>query len=309
MQHFFIKGASLVFFALFAVLILLPQDQAFALTIGPTKMLLQADPNQMLTEKLFLLNETDKPLELRSRIQNITFGPGDRGVPIPAGIQGDMSLAEWITLSDDIVTLAPKEKKEVTLAIRVPAYAYSGGYYAQVLWGPTQSPTAGVKAIGEVGSLVLLRVNGPVQEEAAVVYFGSEDGRTQFEKLPATFVTKIQNNGSAHIIPQGRLKIIDARERVVAEYEMNTGKEASAILPGGDTRRFDTVWDSGFVFGDYTAVLDLTYGEGNAKNLHAEFAFRVMPLAIIAIWFLIAVILIILCVRLLRNALPVKGTK
>lgn len=303
MQLFCLRILSVIFLA---VLVVLPFDDAQALTIGPVKFMLEAGAEQTLTEKIFLVNETDKPLQLNSRVQNVTFGPGERGVPIPAGIQGEFSLAEWIALSEEIVTLAPQEKKEVTLTVNVPAYAFPGGYYAQILWSPTQSSTPGVKALGEVGSLVLLRVSGPVKEDAAVTYFGSEDGRTQIEKLPLTLVAKIQNNGSSHIIPQGNLKIIDSRGRTVAEYSVNAAKEAAAILPEGDIRRFDTVWDADFIFGDYRAILDLTYGEGSAKNLHAEFAFRVMPVAIIAIWFLIAAILIILCVRLIRNALPIK---
>lgn len=310
MRRFF---PTIIFAACFTLIVsiaVFPFDDADALTFGPVKFVLQADPAQTIKEKIFLLNETDKPLELKSRIQNVTFGPDDRGVPIPAGIEGELSLAQWISLSEDIVSVAPRERKEVMLTINVPTTALPGGYYAQVLWSPTQSPGPGVTAIGETGPLVLLRVDGPVQEDASVIYFGTENGRTQIEKLPATFITKVQNNGSSHIIPQGYLKIIDARGRSVAQYELNAGKEASAILPGGNIRRLDTVWDnSGIVFGDYTAVMYLTYGEGNSKSLNAEFAFRVIPIAIIAIWLLIAAILILLCVRLIKNALPIKDKK
>ncbi|MBI2484083.1 hypothetical protein HYV71_02775 [Candidatus Uhrbacteria bacterium] len=306
MQRFILRIAAVIFLAVFAVQ---PADRASALTIGPVKFMLEANADQTLQEKIFLFNETDEQLHLTSRMQNVTFGPGERGVPIPAGIAGDFSLAEWITLSEESVSIDPQEKKEITMLIDVPAYAYPSGYYAQVLWSPTQSPTPGIQAFGEVGSLVLLRVRGPVQEDAAVAYFGSEDGRTRFEKVPLTVIAKIQNNGSSHIIPRGTMKINDAQGRTVAQYEVNAGKEASAILPGGDIRRFDTVWDAGFTFGDYTAVLDLTYGEENAKKLHAEFAFRVMPIPIVVMWVFIAVILIIVCILLIKNALPIKDTK
>ncbi len=276
-----------------------------ALTTAPVKLDLRAEPGTMVRENLVLYNESGAILTLKGTITNVTFGPGERGIPIPAGIQGSHSLAEWMSLFQTVVTLAPGEKKEIPVVITIPSSARAGGYYAQVSWSPIFGKQPGVKAIEGVGNLVILRVAGDVIENAQVASFGDEAGRTLFEKLPLTFLTRIQNTGTIHIAPIGEITILDSRGVRVAVLPFNQGREVSNILPGGEIRRFETTWDSGFRLGRYSAVFRAVYGE-SPKTLTATYTFSVMPTFLLALWLCISILVILFCIGLLRKSFEHK---
>ncbi len=282
-----------------------PGVYALTITTAPLKIDLRAEPGSIVKEGVVLYNQNDIAITFKGTITNVTFGPGERGVPIPAGIQGPYSLAEWMNLFQAVVTLAPGEKKEIPLTINIPSSAPAGGYYAQVSWTPILGKQPGVKAIEGVGTLVILRVAGDVAEATRVLSFGDEAGRTLFEKPPITFLTRIQNTGTIHVAPIGEITILDSRGTKVVVLPFNQGREVSTILPGGDIRRFETTWDTGLRFGKYSAILHAVYGE-TGKSLTATYSFSVMPMFLLAAWLFISILIILFCIGLLRKSFERK---
>lgn len=295
------RSLFLFFVGIFLFLFLAVPFGAHALTTAPVKLDLRSEPGSTLKENLVLYNESDTTLTLKGTITNVTFGPGERGVPIPAGIQGPHSLAEWMNLFQTVVTLVPGEKKEIPITINIPSSAPAGGYYAQVSWSPILGKQPGVKAIEGVGNLVILRVAGEVIEDAQIASFGDEVGRTLFEKLPITFLARIQNTGTIHVAPIGDITILDSGGAIVTVLPFNQGREVANILPGGEVRRFETTWNEGFRLGKYSAVLRATYGE-SGKTLTATYSFSVMPIFLLAAWLCISILIIVFCIGLLKKS-------
>ncbi|MEX0621934.1 MAG: hypothetical protein WD187_03000 [Candidatus Woykebacteria bacterium] len=212
------------------------------------------------------------------------------------------SLAAWITISKQPITLKPNESTALNFTINVPKNAEPGGRYAGVLFG-TAPPTAGANQVAisnKVGSLVLVRVSGDAKEEASVEEFSTP--KNFYREGPVDFVARIKNTGNVHVIPKGNIDIKDTFGRKVASLPVN--EKNGNVLPES-IRRFDKdssnlIWEpGGFTVGRYTATLALTYGDP-AKNLTAQVTFWVVPwvqLLIIALAVIIVILLLIFLVK------------
>ncbi len=292
-----------------SVLLLLsfPADVS-ALTVGPVKLTLTAERGETLEKKIILFNETENPVSLKAEIANITFAPGEKGVPIPAGIFGSESLANWINISKNTVSLRSKERREIPFTVKIPKNASSGGYYAKIGWSPVvQKAGSKIKVIEQIASIILLRVEGDVKESASVEFFGSEKNPTRFEKMPIPLTMRIHNTGTVHIAPTGEIRILDYKGAIITRLSLNQGNQVSYILPN-EVRAFNLEWKDGFRFGKYTASLDLMYGE-LLQELHAEYTFWIIPTYLLLAWLVVAALLIILCFRLLKKCISLSGSR
>ncbi len=285
-------------------LLLLSPLGVHALTVGPVKLNVTLEPGETLGQKIILFNESEKPLKLQGEVTNITFAPGEKGVPIPAGIFGPDSLANWITLSKNKVTLQPKERKEIPFQIVLPNYANPGGYYAQIGWSPVVQVGSEITAIEKIASLVLLRVEGDVKESARVEFFGNQKNSNRFEKIPIPLSVRIRNTGTIHIAPSGEIRILDAGGATVARLPFNQGGQVAYILPN-EVRSFDLMWNDEFRFGKYTAAFDLMYGE-SLSELHGEYTFWIIPTYLLIAWLVVAVLIIILCFGVLKKCISLS---
>jgi hypothetical protein len=276
----------------------------WALTVSPVKFTLTLEPGETREEKIILFNETEHPLELEGDVSNITFAPGEKGVPVPAGIFGTDTLANWIRVVDKKVTVQPGERKEVPFRIALPKEAKAGGYYAQIAWSPVVQAGSEIKAVEKIASLILLRVEGDIRESASLDFFGGVRARTRFEKMPIPFSVRIHNDGTVHIAPTGEIRIMDAYGTTVERIPFNQGDQVAYILPD-EVRSFDAEWKGGFRFGTYTAVLDVMYGE-SLQELHGEYTFLIVPTYLLFAWLLVSVLIIILCFGLLKKCISLS---
>lgn len=288
----------IVFSGSFFVLLFVPLN-THALTIGPVKFNFSGESGEVLQDTIMLFNEGEYPLELTAQISNVTFAPGGRGQPIPTAIAGPNNIADWIQSEQTAVKLDSKERKAVSFTITIPSDAPPGGYYAQIAWSPLKKVGSEIKLIESLASLVLLRVEGEVEEAAIITFFGSQGNPTRFEKMPIPLSVQIKNTGTVHAAPSGEIRLLNANRAVVNRIPFNQGTQAAYILPG-ETRRFDLEWKNGFRFGKYTAVLDLLYGE-SLQELHGEYTFWIIPTYLLFAWLGVAVFVVIACFGLLKK--------
>jgi len=208
------------------------------------------------------------------------------------------SLASWITISTQGITLEPKESAALNFTINVPKNAEAGGHYAGILFGTTAPATTGtgVAISNKVGSLVLVRVAGDAKEIATLKEFSTP--KNSYEKGPVDFIVRVQNSGSVHVIPKGTIEIKNIFGRSVAS--LNVNDKNGNVLPDS-VRRFDKESDNlswkpdGFTFGRYKADLLLTYGSP-AKTLAGSVTFWVVPWVQLLIMLAILIVLVLLLV-------------
>ncbi len=309
-----------------ALVLIRPTTTAFAqettrLSVAPVTFELSADPGQTLTNQIKVINTSDSALQLETKVENIS-GTGDRGQVELTEEETDFSLSSWIKTDPSSFTLAPKETKNVSFTITVPKNAEPGGHYGTILVGTIAADkpdTTGAVIAQRLGSLVLVKVSGEIDEQAAVSRFQTKtfsgeweerlatDGKTKilapkgerldkerqlryFDQGPIAFDIGVNNSGNIHVKPVGYVTIYNLFNQKVAELPLDPRN----IFPEND-RRLTVIWPVKRLWGVYyRAQLAALYGTTN-QPLIAQTTFWSFPM--LAAIGLGALLLIIFLVR------------
>jgi len=214
------------------------------------------------------------------------------------------SLASWIKVSKEAMTLKPNESTAINFTISVPKGAEPGGRYAGILFGTSPPQTSGTQIAisNKVGSLILVRVSGAAKEAASLEEYSTPN--SFYEYLPAAFLVRVKNSGNVHVVPKGTIEIKNIFGQTVATLDVN--EKNGNVLPDS-IRKFDKdndglVWGpSGLTIGYFTANLLLTYGEGTSKQITGSLSFWVLPWKLLLIVLLALVIILLLIVWLIKR--------
>ncbi len=267
--------------------------KADALTLTPIRIEVSGNPGDVVESEITLINDRDTQQTYYSSFSNFE-AQGETGSP--NFVDPKEGLGTWMTTDTEVI-LAPGTSKIIPVSISIPQNAEAGGYFAAVFFG-TGNPNAepGTIAIGaKTGVLVLLRVNGEVNEEGGILEFSTKDKDKFFTALPVSFYYRFQNSGGDRVKPEGNITIkhLFGFTRAVVPANLVEGN----VLPN-QIRRFDAVWQSkngsstekgkmtffgnvknewqNFAFGYYKANLSLTYGE-NKQTTESHSGFWVFP--------------------------------
>lgn len=263
-----------LFFVLISNLVFPPQIKAQApggkgLTIIPPKFELFANPGDTVTEKIRVRNESDAPVTYAIVTEDFASSGEEGGVTLEEpGSESGYSLATWLEPDRQDLILQPLEEATLTFNINVPRDAEPGGHYASLLFssGGTDVPGA-ANVTQRIGSLVLLRVSGNVDENATIETF---EAPSYSQSGPISLTLRVLNQGNVHIRPKGTIVITDLFGRKVEELPLN----GANVLPGA-VRKMTTEWNKDNLLGRYTATLVATYGQQNLP-LTAATKFTVM---------------------------------
>ena len=290
MNQSFFKKVLIVF----ALLVLVFQAKsALALTLTPIRLEIAGDAGQTLDEQMTIINERPNEQTYYSSYSNFE-AQGETGTPTFVDAHDD--LGTWIQAPTS-VTLKAGESKIVDLKIAIPKNADAGGHFAAIFWGASPTGGAGQVSIGaKTGMLVLLRVNGPIDERGGILDFVTKNKQTYFTSRPVTFYYRFQNNGTDRIKPTGKIIFKDMLG-LTADKILANPIEGN-ILPKS-IRKFEVSWQGAdgpdlgdlsqegyfgavkrewrnFAFGYYTAHLNTMYGIQN-ETATAVFSFWVFP--------------------------------
>jgi len=320
----FLSLAALLALAAFAVVVR-AQEPATETTTGKTGLQVSAplynfgiDPGGVAQEIVKIRNVSDSTKTFYPEV--LDFKPAGEG-GAPSFLKSEesasytYSLASWITISKDPITLKANESAALNFTINVPKDAEPGGRYAGILFGTTAPEISGTSQVAisnKVGSLVLVRVAGAAKEVATLKEFSI--AKNFFEKPPVDFVVRVQNSGNVHVIPKGNIEIKNVFGRSVAALPVNA--KNGNVLPDS-VRRFDKesddlTWDpKGFTVGRYKATLLLTYGSP-AKTLTDTVTFWIVPwkqLLVIGLAAIIIILLLILGVKRYNRYVVARALK
>ena len=245
----------------FVVLLFFVSSYAHALTISPARVEISGDPGQTLRGKYLLINEQNEPKTFYSSFENFE-AQGETGAP--NFVAANEGLGTWIA-SDRTVTLGPNESRELIYTIKIPENAEPGGNFAAIFWGTTDPRQAkGDKQVmigAKIGVLILLRVNGDIEEGGGVIAFntvradqfdavegdsalasaiGSGSGQRFFSMLPVEFEYRFQNTGADRIKPEGDIRIKNTLGLTTSV--LNANPHAGNVLPQS-TRKYAVVWN------------------------------------------------------------------
>lgn len=274
-----------------------------AMTVSPVRLELNGNPGSVVQSTFKVFNDEATSQTLYTAFENFEAS-GETGTP--SFKPGEEGLAAWISAPANF-TVPAGESQDVNFTITIPETAEPGGYFAAIFVGntPTTSNPSEVVIGSRLGSLVLFRVNGPIEEGGSLLEFTTKNSQKWFTALPINFYYRFQNSGADRIFPQSSLTIKNMLGRTTTILDANPTE--GNVLPGS-TRRFEVWWKArgddtsglssstsqlsffetveyqwhNFAFGKYNAHLDITYGSTGEKT-QKSFALFVVPWQLLVI--------------------------
>ena len=138
-----------------------------ALEIAPPLENITGNPGQKITLKIQLRDVAKTDLIVSEEINDFVAN-GEDGTPkilIDKNNDNPYSIKDWISPLPSF-TIKPGDIQTLTVVINIPKDASPGGHYGVIRFTgtPPKLKGTGVSLSASLGTLVLLRVNGPVKE-------------------------------------------------------------------------------------------------------------------------------------------------
>lgn len=261
-----------------------------ALEIAPPILTLSANPGQTIKAQVELRDISGGKLLVSNQINDFVAA-GENGVPkiLTGNDKNDpFSLKNWISPLPSFI-LSPEQIRTLDLYIKVPTNAAPGGHFGVIRFTgtPPSLQKSGVSLSASLGALVLLTVNGKLNDHLALNQFSVSSGTSGsgsfFESTPLNFIVKTKNSGNVQEQPTGHIFITDMFHKPVAEVNVNIPPHD--VLPDS-IRKFtgalgSTELGNKHLFGLYHATLQLSYGVASHKTLTSTVSFWVIPYRLI----------------------------
>ncbi len=336
------KKITLLLLVTCYLLLVTDKAEASALSIGiyPPILQIEATPPASIKAPITIENLGDATLRLSIVFKPFTAAPSEDGqvkyLEESQGLSGpDPLIFQRMQILDNdrsvkIVTLAPKQQKQLTLHIGIPQDEPASDYYFSIIFAtsnvasdlPDQPDQTNLTtAAGAIATNVLLSIGpkgaakGSIEEFSAPLFL---------EKGPVPFTLRVRNSGGHVIAPRGSIVIKNMFGQTVGKVDLlpvnilsstiraipdslespdstpsaNT-KYPSTLSSGPkgqilNTKYPTTFWHESFLLGPYTASLKLSLSDEGPVFTRS---IRFFALPVQAIIGLIMAILVILIIR------------
>ena len=267
--------------------------------ISPTVIEFSGYPGETLKSSVTIINTSASEQEYYLGIMG--FEPNDEtGSPKFFILDGSEQVARWIKFGSKSFVLPAMSKGEALFEVAIPDSTRAGGYYVAIT--VSQAPADVVASNGavieaKIASLVMLRVDGEVDERIALMDFKA-DGMS-LGMPPASYRIRVQNQGNVHLEPTGSIIVKNWLGQTIEKFDANNGN--GRVLPSStrsyevSTEKKELSWFGKAKFqlqhlvaGSTTATLNLSYGENG--TIQSTINFWMFP------WQLIVTVCIAACV-------------
>jgi hypothetical protein len=272
--------------------------------LEPAKMEILLDPGETATRYIYVTSRINAPTRFRVDIEDfIGSQEADRPVVLLGNERSPYSLKDYLQPAINEFTLGFGQKIKIPVLINLPPNAEPGGFYASVLISnepekqdENTDAQGQARTVSRVGSLLFVRVNGPVTEEGKVDDFRIKgEEKTFYNNANFSFEILFNNTGTVHLIPYGTIEIKNIWGKVIETIPV----DAYFALP--DSLRYREVsWNKGGLLGRYTATLNLNRGYGGQVDTQS-LTFWIVPWKIIAGIFVVILVLLSAYYYISRN--------
>lgn len=253
--------------------------------VGPGRFQLQVAPGESKTVEMIVTNRMGIPKTFTLTTEDMQASSNDDGTVTLLGDQvGPYSIKDFISVPQYRFVLNHQERAHIPVTITIPADAEPGGFYGSLLTqivsedaNPEVSGVvSGTKLVSRIGTLFFVTTPGEIERELELKKFSTLGDRKFLTKGPVNLSIVTENTGSVHATPYGTLRITNTLGNEVGYVELNTWY----VLPNSIRNR-DVQWDREFLWGRYTAELELNRGYGDIVD-KATYTFWVIPLELLA---------------------------
>jgi hypothetical protein len=188
----------------------------------------------------------------------------------PADPDAAKTAASWVVPGIPSITLAPRQVAAVPITITVPADPPRGGVFASFEVSPKAATSAGdtnVRIDARVAVPILLRVGGTGTPKLSL--HDVHAPQLRWNRDPWTLRAKLDNDGTLHATPSGRVRVRSLFGNTVADLHV----DGRPLLPGGRQPVIET-WRGVPWLGFYRYDLRLTDSTdtgGNIARAHGWF--------------------------------------
>ncbi|HSX29972.1 MAG TPA: DUF916 domain-containing protein [Candidatus Saccharimonadales bacterium] len=261
-----------------------------ALKVAPVRNDFTLDPGTTKTFEVIITNLTSVSARLHPAVNDFIASGDETGTPSiildEDKYAPSHSLKQFVSPLQDF-TLKAGEERNIKVTINIPQDAAGGGYYGAVRFSPaaaTGSADKNVNLAASVGSLVLLKVNGEITENAVIKSFDvrkkDKPGSFFMNNKDLRGVVRFQNDGNVQVEPFGTVTLKRFGKKVnTVQVNDNSDGQRGSVLPES-IRRFDIPLTNLSSFGKYTLEGNFGYGS-TGQLLTAKTTFYVIPLFII----------------------------
>jgi P pilus assembly chaperone PapD len=262
--------------------------QGISIRMDPIVVSKTVNPGTSFSYEIFLENDSEfESITLKAMVMDITeTEDGAYDLKQPGSTK--YSIARWVKVEPDTITVPPKETKTVIVTVNIPR-GVSGGLYGAVAFEiqtpqsqETQRP-AEEGAYGEIefkyrmASFLEVVLSGTGQRVVAFpAYFKVERSddipsiRMQIGDGALVFTLGVLNKSNAHIVTKGTLTIKTKEGRTIAKMPLGAGR--GVVLPDS-TVNMRTITRRFFPPGEYVARAVVDYG--GRRPIVAETTFTV----------------------------------
>ena len=258
--------------------------------VGPAKVDLSVAPGETKTQLIEVKSRIPGRQNFRVYARDFVGSDDElevvRFIEDPTGIN-PYTLSDYLESEVSEFSLGLGESIKFGVKISVPIGADPGGRYGAIIVSAIPEETArtgaGVSVTTEIASLLLVRIDGDLNEYGYIQDFSVNNQKKGFFiKKPILFSTQFRNEGNVHLIPYGQIALYNMFGRQVDAIPI----DAYFALP--DSVRYrEFLWPKEdnklFLFGRYTAELQIYPGYLDVPEV-VRLRFWYFP-----IWLIIAV--------------------
>lgn len=261
-----------------ALLLFVPVPTAAAdslFSVSPTRLVRQMNAGASLDLSFSLTNGSDQPLTFVITAEDIAAGDELMPVELLGTENGQYSLKNWISATENVITLAAGESRVISANVNVPESSFDGGYYGALVISTARpaaiSGGAQTRFISRVAVPVLLTVGNDLNHSGVLASLKTSDGSNVISDKGVTLFALFENTGDVHLAPYGSFKISNVLGQDVYRQEI----EPWIVLPNSQRTRVIDVRD-GLLFGPYTASIAMARGYDSWVD-QFEVTFWVLP--------------------------------
>lgn len=256
---------------------------------------------------LTLTNPADVPVTARMTINDFVASDKEDGEPkLILDEKTPLPKNSFKSLVDPLadIQLKAKEKKILSVAIKVPEEANSGGYYGAIRFEPVtpNNSQGNVGLSASLATIVLVRVPGDLIERLDLLELtAGQNGHVKsfISKGDVSVITRLKNEGDIHVKPFGKITVKNIFGKVIYEGEFNSAQtedSRATILPGSIRKFENNLGKFEFNFksnkkpllGRYTIEANLGISQGSGDIVSSRTSFWYLPL-----WSIIVLLIIL----------------
>lgn len=294
MRTKFLYNAALGIGMVAAILMVMPGAciaHAADLLVTPAVIDGNGVPDDILNYALTVTNISGRQQNVFASVYELTPS-GTVPFADPSGSDRPDLLADWISISRAAMTFAPGASETIPMTVQINPYAVAGDYHAVIAFveGGTRG-AAEENLVGAPSSFVDISVISDLTASLQVDGFAAAKGF--YSNFPVTFNYTIENTGDVSSTPSGQIMFYDRLGHEINSIDANP--DDVGIAPG-QKQSFTAQWTDGGGFGQYKAVLDLSYGADDKldntalvwvlpwKKLAIIFGVLFLVMIIMALW-------------------------